>query len=101
MDKVMMLLVICSAMTTLITEAIKKSIPEEKQYSKNILAGIVAVCSSVGIGAGYLVLNHIALTPEVAVYSIALIVLTWLTATLGYDKVVQTIRQLKTDSVES
>lgn len=95
MDKVMVLLVMCSAMTTLITEGIKKLMPEDKEYSKNVLAGVVSIVVGIGVGSGYLILNQISFTPSTFVYGVALIVLSWLAATVGYDKVVRTVKQIK------
>lgn len=97
MEKVMILLVVCSAMTTLITEGIKRLMPEDKEYSKNVLAAIVSVVVGIGVGSGYLILNQISFTAATAVYGITLIVLSWLTATVGYDKVVQTVKQIRSD----
>lgn len=83
-------------MASLITEAIKKMLTEG-QYSKNILVAIVSVIVSIGVSAGYMILNHVSLTNEIVVYIIALTVLSWLTSQLGYDKVIQTIKQLKAE----
>ena len=80
-------------MTSLITEALKKMLGDRK-YSPNILAAVVAVITAGGICAGYLILNNIALSPQIWVYIVAIVVLTWLCATLGYDKVLQTLKQL-------
>ena len=102
MDKVMILLVICSAMTTLITEGIKSLMPKDKEYSKNFLAAVVSIVVGVAVGSGYLILNQISFTAAVVVYGIALVVLSWLAATVGYDKVVQTVKQIRgTGSAES
>ncbi len=102
MDKVMILLVICSAMTTLITEGIKSLMPKDKEYSKNFLAAVVSIVVGVAVGSGYLILNQISFTAAVFVYGIALVVLSWLAATVGYDKVVQTVKQIRgTGSAES
>ena len=93
MKDAMIILTIASAMTSLITEALKKILGDLK-YSPNILAAVVAVVTAGGICAGYLILNGIALSPEIWVYIVAIVVLTWLCATLGYDKVLQTLKQL-------
>lgn len=85
-------------MTTLITEAIKKMVSDEI-YLKNILAAIVSVVVSIAVSVGYLILTHTAVTPEIIVYIITLIVLSWLCAMLGYDKVVQTLAQIKFNKI--
>lgn len=94
MQTVFMLLAVTSALTTLATEAVKKMIPEGKQYSKNVLAGIVAIVIGVAVSIGYCVLTHTPATSDVIVYAACLIGLSWLCAMLGYDKVVQTITQV-------
>lgn len=86
-------------MTSLITEALKTMLPN-KEYSKNILAGIVAVVVSIAVSTGYLILSHTAISQEIIVYIVILIVLSWLCAMLGYDKVMQTIAQIRTKKTE-
>lgn len=82
-------------MTGLVTEALKKIFDEQKwDYSKNILAGTVAVVVALFIGLGYVGLTHTPLSGDVVIYIIGLIILSWLCAMDGYDKVVQTIKQL-------
>ena len=92
----LMLLLIVATMTGLVTEAVKKVLQEGNVYYKpNLLAGLVAVALSVGVGAAYIVLTETALTARMAVYLIALVFLSWLSAMVGYDKVVQSISQIK------
>lgn len=86
-------------MTSLITEAIKKML-SDNGFSKNILAGIVSVVVSIAVSIGYLILSHTAASQEIIVYIVVLIVLSWLCAMLGYDKVMQTITQLRTKKTE-
>ena len=75
-------------------------LPDDSTFSKNILAGIVAIVVSTAISIGYCVLTHTAATSEVVVYAICLIALTWLCAMLGYDKVIQTLTQIKGNKEE-
>lgn len=95
METVLMLLLICSCMTTLITEAVKKMIPAQTEYSKNILAGLVAIVVGVLVSIGYCILTHTAATPEVVVYAVCLVILSWICAMVGYDKVIQTLTQIR------
>lgn len=99
METILILLLICSVMTSLITEAIKKMVPVEN-YSKNILAAVVSVIVSIAVCVGYLILTHTDASPEIMVYVMALIVMSWLCAMLGYDKVVQTLTQIHTKKIE-
>ena len=93
MKDAMIILAIASAMTSLITEALKKILGDLK-YSPNILAAVVAVVTAGGICAGYLILTGTALSPQIWVYIVAIVVLTWLCSMLGFDKIMQTIKQL-------
>lgn len=96
----LLILLIISALTGLVTEALKKCFEEsKKKYSSNLIAGIAAVSLSVGVGAAYIILTGAILNEKMAVYLIALIFLSWLSAMVGYDKVVQVISQLKNGKV--
>ena len=93
---------VTSTMTGLVTEAIKKILAEySKNYYANTLAGIVSVILSVAIGVGYMMLSGISFTSQSIIYLVALVFISWLCAMVGYDKVVQTISQIKTASAES
>lgn len=92
----LLILLIVSTLTGLFTEAIKKWLQERnKNYYANALAGYVAVALSVVVGAAYIILTQAALNAQMAVYLIALVFLSWLSAMIGYDKVVQAISQFK------
>ena len=86
-------LAIISGLTSLTVEAIKKILGDRK-YSSNLLAAIVAVILTVAVSAGYLVYFSIPLTPQIVVIIIALVFLTFLASTVGYDKVVQLFKQI-------
>lgn len=89
---ILIALLVSSTVTSLCVEAIKKMF---NVASPNILAAIVSVVIGVGIGIGIVVLKQLPVSAETVIFVIALTVLTWLCAMLGYDKVVQTISQLK------
>ena len=83
-------------MTSLTTEAIKKILDgEEKKYSSNIIASVASVVYAVGISIAWMIMTETAFTPQIGVYMVALVLLSFLCATLGYDKVMQTISQIK------
>lgn len=87
-------LLIVSVMTGLFTEAIKNWMKErDKTYYPNALAGYVSVGLSVAVGTAYVILNSVEINAKMAVYLIALVLLSWLSAMIGYDKVVQAISQ--------
>lgn len=96
MEFFLTLLIGVSVFTALVTEAIKKIMDEAgKIYKSNILAGAVSVALSVLAGAGYMVMTEAQINAKMAVILIALVLLSWLCAMVGYDKVMQAITQIK------
>lgn len=92
----LMVLMIISTLTGLFTEAVKKWLQERDiRYYANSLAGCVAVALSIFVSAGYVILTEATLNAQMAVYLIAMMLLSWLAAMVGYDKVVQAIAQFK------
>ena len=88
-------LVAIAVFTSLTVEGIKKILDDlGKKYSANILAAIVAVILTVAASAGYIVYTNTPLTPQVFVEAVAMTFLAFLCATVGYDKVVQAIKQI-------
>jgi len=86
-------LAIISVLTSLTVEALKKLLGD-RHYSSNLLAVIVSVVLTIAICAGYLIYTATALTPQIIVIIIALIFLSFLSATVGFDKVKQLLEQL-------
>lgn len=85
-----------SVITGLFTEAIKKTLDEMGwSYKSNLLAGCVAVILSCLVASGYMILTETMLNEKMAVYLIALVLLSWLCAMVGYDKVIQAITQIR------
>lgn len=98
---IMLGLLIISTVTGLVTEAVKKVLKEYNVKCRtNSLTGIVAAILSTAISIGYVVVNSIEFTPQVIVYMIAMIFMSWLCSMVGYDKVVQTISQFKQSNKE-
>lgn len=97
------LLLAVSIFTGLFTEGIKRYLDEKgKSYRSNALAGYVAVALSVIVGAAYVILASATINASLSVYLIALMLLSWLCAMVGYDKVIQSIAQFrKVDQTES
>lgn len=89
-------LVISSTLTGLATEALKTILVEHnKRYHANTLAGIVALVMSSAIGIGYTVTTNIGFTAQSITNILTLVFMSWLCAMVGYDKVIQTITQIK------
>lgn len=97
----LMLLLIVSTFTGLVTEAVKKCLQEMgKTYYANALAGCISVGLAIAVGAAYIILTGAAVNAQMAVYLIALLFLSWLAAMVGYDKVIQTIAQIRSKKTE-
>ena len=89
-------LLIVSLVTNLTVEGIKKLLNETTiKYSSNVLAAVVAVLMSYAVCAIYLIMNDVAFTLKVGVEVCILMYLSFLTSTVGYDKVIQMIQQIR------
>ena len=96
----LILLMAVSIMTGLFTEAIKRWMDERnKTYYSNALAGYVAIALSALVWAAYIVLVQVAINAQMIVILIALVLLSWLSAMVGYDKVIQAIGQIRGGNV--
>ena len=86
-----------SALTSLITQAIKVIFAENHVEVKkpNTLAGIISIILSIVLGIGYVYFTGVVWSVQIVLTIVALAVLSWLCAMLGYDKVIQTINQFK------
>ena len=90
------LLLVVSILTSLFTEGIKKWLQERnKTYYSNALAGYVAIVLSALVWIGYVILINAVINAQMVVFLIALVLLSWLCAMVGYDKVIQAISQFK------
>ena len=88
-------LALISALTTLTVEGIKKLLDEKHiNYSSNILAVVVAFILTLIGSILYIVYFSVSVTAQVIVVIVCLVFLSFLTATVGYDKIKQLIEQL-------
>lgn len=88
-------LAIIAGLTSLTVQAIKKILDEKKmQYSSNLLAVIVSTVLTVGVSMAHVIYFSIPFSPQLVVIVIALTYLSFLTATVGFDKVRQLIQQI-------
>lgn len=91
-------LLVVSTLTSLVTEAIKKILSERGiTYYANTLAGVVATVLSAAIGVGYVVLTGVGFTAQTIICIIMMVFASWLCSMVGYDKVIQAIKQFKMD----
>ena len=85
-----------SVLIELTVEGIKKILDKKlEKYSSNVIAAVTSVIISVAVSAAYLVWTGTALNAKVAVELIALVYLSFLVSTNGYDKVIQSIKQIE------
>lgn len=88
-------LLIVSLTTNLTVEGIKKLLNETTiKYSSNVLAAVVAVLMSCAVCAIYIIMNDLVFTMKIGVEVCVLVYLSFLTSTVGYDKVIQMIQQI-------
>ena len=86
-----------STLTGLVVQAIKAMLAENHIVMKkpNTVAGIVAIVLAALLGVGWVLYTGTPLTTQLALLLVALAFLSWLCAMLGYDKVMQTLAQLR------
>ena len=88
-------LAVISVLTSLTVQALKKLLDEKgAKYSSNVLAVIVAVVLTVACAIGYIIYFDVAVNAQVIITIVALTFFSFLGSTVGYDKVIQLIKQL-------
>ena len=89
-------LIAVSLLTNLTVEGLKKLMDERGMtYSSNLLAAVTSVIIAAAIFGGYMIMNDIAFTIKIAVQIAVLMYLAFLSSTVGYDKIIQTLKQIK------
>lgn len=89
-------ILIVSVATNLTVEGIKKLLDNTTvKYSSNVLAAILSVVIACAVCVIYLVMNDIAFSLKIGVEIAILMYLGFLVSTVGYDKVIQMIKQLQ------
>ena len=92
-------LLIVSAITNLSVEGIKKLLDGSNvKYSSNILAAILSVVIACVVSVVHLIMTD---TTKIGVEIAILMYLGFLVSTVGYDKVVQTLKQIQAAKGES
>lgn len=82
--------------TNLTVEGLKKLLDETTiKYSSNVLAAIMSVVIALAISVMYMIMQDAVFTPKIGVQIVAIMYLSFLASTVGYDKVIQMIEQLK------
>lgn len=95
-------LLIVSLFTNLTVEGVKKLLDETSiKYSSNILAAIFSVVIAGITCAVYMIMNDLIFSMKIGVQILVLMYLGFLTSTVGYDKILQTIIQIQQSANES
>lgn len=90
------ILAIISVLTTLTTQAIKKLMDKASvNYASNLIAIISAVVLSVVIVIVRPLVNGVPFTPQLIYNGVVMAFFGVLSACLGYDKLVQLLKQLQ------
>lgn len=89
-------LLVVSLTTNLTVEAIKKILEEKKvKYSSNVLAALLSIVIACAICGIYIVMTDTIFTIKIAIEVLILMYLAFLISTVGYDKVIQMIKQIQ------
>lgn len=85
-----------SLTTNLTVEAIKKILEETKvKYSSNVLAALLSIVIACAICGIYIVMTDTIFTIKIVIEVLILMYLAFLISTVGYDKVIQMIKQIQ------
>lgn len=85
-------LTICATMSGLVTEAVKKTFANfDKKVGSTILAAICSVIVALAVCALYIIFTELVVTAKIVVTIAVFVILSWIGATVGYDKVRQAI----------
>ena len=91
----MSMLFAVSVLNGLMTEAVKNVFDEfEKTYSSNIIAGVVSICISGFVCYSHAMFSGVETNHLLFITYIAFVVMSWVCAMVGYDKVMQAIKQI-------
>lgn len=89
-------LLIVSVVTNLTVEGLKKLLDGTTvKYSSNVLAAVSSVIIACAVCVIYIIMNDIVFSLKIGVEIAILMYLGFLTSTVGYDKVVQMIKQIQ------
>lgn len=87
-----------SLLTGLVTEAVKRF--TTTTFPNNLISLIVAVITGAAVAIFYYAQNGIPFTPLNIAYIVAIAVLNWVGASVGYDKVKEAILTLRGEDDE-
>lgn len=95
-------LLIVSVITNLTVEGIKKLLDATKvKYSSNVLAAVLSVLIACAVSVIYLIMTDTVFTMKIGVEIVVLMYLGFLISTVGYDKVIQMLKQIQSVKEET
>ena len=95
-------LLIVSVITNLTVEGIKKLLDgTQVKYSSNVLAAILSVLIACAVSVIYLIMTDTVFTMKIGVEIVVLMYLGFLISTVGYDKVIQMLKQIQSVKEET
>ena len=95
-------LLIVSVITNLTVEGIKKLLDRTKvKYSSNVLAAILSVLIACAVSVIYLIMTDTVFTMKIGVEIVVLMYLGFLISMVGYDKVIQMLKQIQSVKEET
>lgn len=95
-------LLIVSVITNLTVEGIKKLLYGTKvKYSSNVLAAVLSVLIACAVSVIYLIMTDTVFTMKIGVEIVVLMYLGFLISTVGYDKVIQMLKQIQSVKEET
>ena len=95
-------LLIVSVITNLTVEGIKKLLDGTKvNYSSNVLAAVLSVLIACAVSVIYLIMTDTIFTMKIGVEIVVLMYLGFLISTVGYDKVIQMLKQIQSVKEET
>lgn len=95
-------LLIVSVITNLTVEGIKKLLDGTKvKYSSTVLAAVLSVLIACAVSVIYLIMTDTIFTMKIGVEIVVLMYLGFLISTVGYDKVIQMLKQIQSVKEET
>ncbi len=89
-------LLVVSVITNMTVEGIKKMLDGTKiKYSSNALAAVLSVLIACAVSVIYLVMTDTVFTLKIGIEIALLMYLGFLVSTVGYDKVIQMLNQIR------
>lgn len=96
LEAFIILLTVCAAVTSLLTEAVKSFLDMQKiRYASNIVVLVIAMVTGCAGAVVYYYIFAVPFTPLNCIMAVFLGLADWVGAMVGYDKVKQALGQMK------